>query len=272
MTAILSLPAAMPVVGAACPIMATTVSHFRHDRQRVAMPHVEAQVVVRFGPTLPGGIDVHAMGPGTRVLRKFIRGGHRAILARLRPGTYEAALGVPATELIGRPIRLEDLWGSARTQRLREQLAGESDTRAAIMLLERAISERALRTTVVGATPRFLRAALEGLQVSGVTTVARELGISERHLRRVLQQALGVGPKTYARLKRFARALHAAQSGRAINWSAVAADAGYYDQAHLIADFRSIAGSTPQMLLAELRENERWARIKRDQAHLPVVD
>lgn len=272
MTAILALPAAMPVVGAACPIVATTVSHFRHDRQRVAMPHVEAQVVVRFGPTLPGGIDVHAMGPGTRVLRKFIRGGHRAILARLRPGTYEAVLGVPAAELVGRPIRLEDLWGSARTQRLREQLADEPDTRAAVVLLERAISERAARTTVVGAVPGFLQTALEKLQVSGVTTLARELGISERHLRRVLQQALGVSPKTYARLKRFARAVHAAQSGRAINWSAVAADAGYYDQAHLIADFRSIAGNTPQMLLAELRENERWARIERDQVHVPVVD
>jgi len=272
MSAILALPAATPAVGAACPIVATTVSHFRHDRQRVALPHVEAQVVVRFGPSLPGGVDVHAMGPGKRVLRKFIRGGHRAVLARLRPGMYEAVLGVPAAELTGRPIGLEDLWGYARTRRLREQLAGEPDTRAAVMLLERAISERAVRTKVVGATPRFLHAALERLQVSGVTTVARELGISERHLRRVLQQALGVSPKTYARLKRFEHAVHAAQSGRGINWSAIAADVGYYDQAHLIADFRSIAGSTPQVLLAELRESERSAGVDRDQVHLPVVD
>lgn len=271
MSATLALPASMPAIGTACPIVATTVSHFRHDRQRVAMPHVEAQVVVRFGPSLPDGIDIHAMGPGTRVLRKFIRAGHRAILARLRPGTYEAVLGVPASELAGRPVLLEDLWGSAGTQRLREQLADEPDARAAVTLLERALSERVCRTTSVGTAPRLLQRALERLQVSGVTTVARELGISERHLRRVLQQALGIGPKTYARLKRFAHAVHAAQSGRGVHWSAIAADAGYYDQAHLIADFRSIAGSTPQLLLAELRESERWARIERDQVHLPAV-
>lgn len=259
----------MPV-GAAYPIVATTVSHFRHDRQRVAMPHVEAQVVVRFGPSLPGGVDVHAMGPGKRVLRKFIRGGHRAILVRLRPGTYETVLGVPATELADRPIRLEDLWGYARTQRLLEQLAGEPDARAAAMLLERAIAERTVRTTIVGATPRFLHKALQSLQTSGVTMVAHELGVSERHLRRVLQQALGVGPKTYARLKRFARAVHAAQSGRGIHWSAIAADAGYYDQAHLIADFRSIAGTTPQLLLAELRDSGQAAHVENDQVSFPV--
>lgn len=95
MSATFALPAAMPTAGAACPIIATMVNHFGQDRQRVAMPHVEAQLVVRFGPSVPGGVDVHAMGPGRRVLRKFIRGGHRAILARLRPGTYQAALGVP---------------------------------------------------------------------------------------------------------------------------------------------------------------------------------
>ncbi|WP_325372944.1 helix-turn-helix domain-containing protein [Dokdonella sp.] len=266
----LALPAAMPV-GAACPIVATTVSHFRHDRQRVAMPHVEAQVVVRFGPALPGGVDVHAMGPGRRVLRKFIRAGHRAILVRLRPGTYHAALGVPAANLSGHPIALDDLWGHTRTQRLLEQLAGEPDARAAATLLERAIKERTDCATLVGATPRFLHKALQSLQTSGVTTVAHELGVSERHLRRVLQQTLGVGPKTYARLKRFARAVHAAQSGRGIHWSAIAADAGYYDQAHLIADFRSIAGTTPQLLLAELRDSEQAAHVENDQVRFPVL-
>lgn len=238
------------------PIMAMTLSEYPRDRQRVAMPQVEAQIVVRFGPTLPGGVDVHAMGPRTRVQRKFIRGGQRAVLARLRPGTYDAALGLSATELQGTPVPLEALWGTPDGHRLREQLAQVADMQAAGALLEATVSARAARRTTRHAAPTFLPAALERLQSASVGHVARELGVSERHLRRVLHDTLGLSPKTYTRLTRFASAVRAAQSRGDAHWAAIAADAGYYDQAHLIADFHAIAGRTPRALLAELRDGD----------------
>lgn len=243
----------MPARGAVRPILAMAVSHYATDRQRVAVPQVEAQVVVRFGPSIPGGVDIHAMGARRRVHRKLIRGGHRAVAARLQPGSYETVLGVSASELMGRTVPIEDLWGHARAQRLRALLAEAPDMDTAGGLLEAAL-ERMASGKSAGAMPAFLPMALEKLQVASVGTVARELGVSERHLRRVLHEVLGVGPKTYARLKRFEQAVRTAQSGEDINWSAIAADAGYYDQAHLIADFQAMAGCTPRSLLAELRE------------------
>jgi AraC-like DNA-binding protein len=256
------MPAALarsPVVTAGAarrPVVAWTVSEYPRDAQRVAIPQVEAQLVVRFGPTLPDGVDVHVMGPRRQVHRKFIRGGQRAVLARLRPGTYEAALGISATELQGAPVPLESLWGPAHVQRLREHLIDAADTQAAGALLDDAVSSRVARQPMLDTTPAFLPAALDRLQNASLGQVARELGISERHLRRVLHDALGLSPKTYARLTRFARAVRAAQSADTLNWSAIAADTGYYDQAHLIADFHAIAGNTPTALLAELREDD----------------
>lgn len=203
------MPAALarsPVVtaGAAMrPVVAWTVSEYPRDRQRVAIPQVEAQLVVRFSPTLPDGIDVHAMGPRRQVHRKFIRGGQRAVLARLRPGTYRAALGISAAELQGAPVPLEALWGSAQVQRLREQLIHATDTQAAGALLYVAVSSRVARQPTLDTAPAFLPVALDRLQVASLGQVARELGISERHLRRVLHDALGLSPKTYARLTRF---------------------------------------------------------------------
>lgn len=82
---------------------------------------------------------------------------------------------------------------------------------------------------------------------------ARALGVSERQLRRDFRDALGLPPKAVARLDRFARALRAAHAGAQASWASIAADAGYYDQAHLIAEFNAIAGVGPQALLAELR-------------------
>jgi transcriptional regulator GlxA family with amidase domain len=78
------------------------------------------------------------------------------------------------------------------------------------------------------------------------------MGVSERHLRRLFRETVGVSPKTFARMSRFQRALQAARSDGRAGWASIAAAAGYYDQAHLIADFRVLAGVTPQALLREL--------------------
>ena len=83
--------------------------------------------------------------------------------------------------------------------------------------------------------------------------VADDLGVSERHLRRVFRDAVGVSPKAFARLTRFRHAVRAARERTPASWASIAAAAGYYDQAHLIAEFRAIAGVTPRALLGELR-------------------
>jgi AraC-like DNA-binding protein len=85
-----------------------------------------------------------------------------------------------------------------------------------------------------------------------VNAVADDLGVSERHLRRMFRETVGVGPKAFAKLMRFHRALRVAREDGRASWASIAAAAGYYDQAHLIAEFRAIAGVTPRALLAEL--------------------
>ncbi|MEZ4445092.1 MAG: helix-turn-helix domain-containing protein [Polyangiaceae bacterium] len=82
--------------------------------------------------------------------------------------------------------------------------------------------------------------------------VAEALGVSERNLRRVFREAIGMSPKEFARLARFHRALREASASDRVDWAGVAVASGYYDQAHLIAEFREIAGVTPRTLLSEL--------------------
>jgi AraC-like DNA-binding protein len=91
------------------------------------------------------------------------------------------------------------------------------------------------------------------LTSANVSAVAVDLGVSERHLRRVFRETVGVSPKAFAKLKRFHRALRVAREDGRASWASIAAAAGYYDQAHLIAEVRAIAGATPRALLGELR-------------------
>jgi len=59
---------------------------------------------------------------------------------------------------------------------------------------------------------------------------------------------VGVSPKTFARVVRLGRVIERARAvpaDEAINWSALALDIGYYDQAHLVDEFKELTGVTP---------------------------
>lgn len=161
-------------------------------------------------------------------------------------------MGVPAAELTGRVVALEDLWGDTATQRLYAQLADARDTAAAAGILERAIADRIAKARNRSANVELALVAADKLAKTNVNLVALDLGVSERHLRRVFHETIGVAPKTFTKLSRFHYAIRTARADARPRWANIAAAAGYYDQAHLIADFRAIAGATPRAFLGEL--------------------
>jgi AraC-like DNA-binding protein len=187
------------------------------------------------------------------VHRKVLRSGQRVVMARLHLGATEAVLGVPASAIAGRIIALEELWGGETTRRLLDRFAEARDTFQAAKILESAIAEHLATAGGHGARNRLALAAADRLTNANVNAVAVELGVSERHLRRVFRETIGVSPKTFAKLTRFRRAVLAAREKTRASWATIAVAAGYYDQAHLIAEFRAIAGVTPMALLGELR-------------------
>lgn len=229
------------------------VHEFDSDMRRVAVPRPEIHLVARFGPATQSGLDVSALGVREQAHRKFIRSGQRIVMARLQLGAHLAVLGVPACALAGRIVALEDLWGEPAARRLCDRLAASSGTRQAAAILEHAIAERVAGARVHSQHTRLALASTAMLANASVSSVASELGVSARHLRRVFRETLGVSPKTFAKLTRFQRALRASRANQHVNWANIAAASGYYDQAHLIAEFRTLTGVTPQILLQELR-------------------
>lgn len=228
------------------------VDECKSDLARVAVPSTGVHLVARLGPHVPGGFDIHVLGPGNEVRRKLIRGGQITVFARLPFGTYRAVLGKPAPELAGRIVPLRDLWDTTSAQRLEELLAAAKDAGSAAATLKAAIAERLEPGTCFDTNARLVQRAARLLARQGVASVADDLGVSERHLRRIFGEVVGLSPKDFFKLTRFERALKAARNSRDSSWSDIAVSAGYYDQAHLIVDFRSITGATPREFLAEV--------------------
>ena len=249
----IAAPSVRPAPSAAASAVGSlVVEAYANDGPRVAIPQPEIQLVVRCGPTAKDGLDVHAMGARESVHRKFIRGGQWSATARLRLGTSQTVLGASAASLAGRIVPLEDLWGEADARHLRERLASAGTPANASILLRRALTDRCIPHLPSSHT-RLALAAAERLASANVNAVAAELGTSERNLRRVFRETLGLSPKEYAKLVRFRRAVDLARESAPAGWASIAVAAGYYDQAHLIADFHAIAQTTPRALLAELR-------------------
>lgn len=98
-----------------------------------------------------------------------------------------------------------------------------------------------------------VRHAVERIDASAgmveVSTLARECATSVRNLQRLFAAEVGVTPKTLCRMRRFQR-VFAAWRDDPGSWASVAADCGYYDQAHLVRDFTELAGTAPAGLVA----------------------
>ena len=79
-----------------------------------------------------------------------------------------------------------------------------------------------------------------------ITALAQELDTTERTLRRRFKNTLGVSPKTYARQLRISAAAMLADHCITPGWADIAVKTGFYDQAHMITEFRALTGSTPK--------------------------
>ena len=92
------------------------------------------------------------------------------------------------------------------------------------------------------------RSAADAVQVLTAT-----LGLSARHVRRHVHHATGIAPKGYSRAVRLVSAMVSADRFESPAWAAIALDAGYCDQSHLIRDCVTLAGVSPRELHLERR-------------------
>lgn len=202
--------------------------------------------------------DVTVAGPRTRALFKNATGVARAVMLQFKPGWSAPLLGVAANALTDRIVPLEDIWGRSGNDLCTALLAAPS-LPDVMDRLAHALDLRTRKTFEPASGPLARHAVrlLEGGEVR-VESVASQLGVTARHLRRAFTESVGIGPKEFARTVRLQRAVRRAATSK--DWASIAADAGYYDQAHLIADFRQLVGLTPGAFLKRVGNRERTIR------------
>ena len=165
---------------------------------------------------------------------------------RFHPAGARKILGIPMQELNGKMVPLDALQRDLAAAVRAACDATENRDRLRILetaLLARVSAQHEVDPAVWGA----LRMLLQTDGCVSVEEMTAASGISRRQLERKFHDWVGLTPKTLGRILRFQKVFKALESGDA-NWAEIAADCGYYDQSHLIRDFRQFAGECPSAL------------------------
>lgn len=171
----------------------------------------------------------------TRPLFLPSQGSFEFLGVRFRPGRAAAFLRIPLAEITDARVPLGEIW-RGWSDGILERRVSELIVTIESELLRRLDPDRDRR--VDAAVARISAGSIR------IDELAREIGISRQHLARQFLHHVGVSPKTFARVMRFRRLTDRLNTSD-VDWAGVAAEHGFYDQSHLIADFRELAGTTP---------------------------
>jgi AraC-like DNA-binding protein len=211
-------------------------------------------------PRQPGGEYVTLVGGLHSVPALITHDGFQSgIQVALSPVGARAFFGLPAGDLAHVDVHGSQVCGPLATEvQERIQAAATWPERFAVLnevLLRRLRAHQADGRQDVSAEIGFAWQRLLATKGAiAVSALAEETGWSSRHLRSRFAAEIGLAPKAAARVVRFDRARRLLQrraaAGRPLDLAALAAHCGYYDQAHLDADFRALAGAPPTTWLA----------------------
>lgn len=144
----------------------------------------------------------------------------------------------------GRPIPIDEM-GNAELWDLREQMCDQPEDEARCALLHDWLG-RKTQSIETGWLPSQRELSKIGWRVDALADM---LQLSPRGLHKRFVDHLGVGPKLWLQLGRFDALLQSDPSCRSL--AETAAVFGYTDQAHMTAEFRRFAGTSPGRYMQE---------------------
>ncbi|MEO6539615.1 MAG: helix-turn-helix domain-containing protein, partial [Ferruginibacter sp.] len=185
-----------------------------------------------------------------------------AVRVGFHPGGLYRMLGIPMIQMVDESYDATAVFGNELQEvNNRLQEAGSFDEIHGV--IEKFLLQKL--SALKRALP-FDKAMLELLRLNGNVTVEKIASLaclSLRQFERVSKERIGLPPKLFARLVRFSKAYRLRENYATLSWTSIAYECGYFDQMHLIRDFKEFAGVAPGIIEKELENTP-----VRLQAHL----
>jgi AraC-like DNA-binding protein len=185
-----------------------------------------------------------------------------AVGVKFKPGGFYPFVKSPVSALTDSVIRSRDFFETGGAA-LEAATCAAQETESMINVVEQFLRERLpKRDEHVRLCAQIVDRVSADRAITRVDDVVADSGLSKRSLHRLFNQYVGVGPKQVIKCFRLQEAVHRLANGP-VDWSQLAIDVGYFDQAHFINDFKAILGRTPTEYVAELRAARTGAATSR---------
>lgn len=167
------------------------------------------------------------------------------LAVRFLPPGFTAIFGESASTLTGQITEFSSLAGKIATE-VEEQILESKTLVDRVRILEKMLIQFCTKSRVLDRVARLGSQLLyENPVESTILHVADQFGISVRTLERQFKTQVGLSPSKFIKIARFQRALRIKNSNPTATLALVAAESGYYDQAHFSRDFKDLTGLSP---------------------------
>lgn len=167
------------------------------------------------------------------------------------PFGAKAFFDLPFHTLSGLSVPLEDLNRKAFAD-LEDKILSTPDDALCIQLIETFLLNR-LRLCKEYNYKRMAEAVgmINKLEKDlSVPFLAESICLSKKQFQRIFNEYIGLSPKEFMRIVRFHKALFTLQNDPSMNFTRLACECDYYDQSHLIREFKQFSGYTPREYIA----------------------
>jgi len=254
--------------------LAHFVERFWTVRWNLTEPHDSATLPY---PCVNVVIGSHRPGVHGTTRKRFVaqlEGVGWVLGTKFRPAGFRTLSDRPLHALVDRDVPIAKMFGAAGADLVRDVLLlTEPSTR--IARIEQFLRERApARDADTDTINQIIEIAEADRTLLRVAQLAERAGVTVRTLERLFRRHVGVSPKWVLQRFRVQEAAARVAAGQVVEWSALAHDLGFFDQAHFIREFKLQVGSTPLQYAAELSCNPVHARVSPEDEGLvrAVVD
>jgi AraC-like DNA-binding protein len=234
-----------------------------HKQERL-LPQGTVELVIDLRSTRQGSQrfpDSVVSGPHSRFFIIDTACQAEVIGVHFKPGGAFPFFKLPADELQNQHVALEDLWG-ARASELRERVLAAATPQAKVEVMERILVAQAFRGFERHPAVGFALQEFRRPELPAVGVVTEQIGLSSRRFIQVFSQEVGLAPKLFCRVQRFQQVVSKVQNGQDPDWTEIALDCGYFDQAHFIHDFKAFSGLSPSAYAALMTEHRNHVPLK----------